>query len=196
MIRKVCGAMAEFSAANPFGPGFHRVAGRALSIDFMPTRPILRLKVHRLTIEAAAAVAAAVNVPLPTEVNTVTGDQRRWLSLGPVEWLLIDEAGLIGVAQHLAQALLDVPHIVSDLGAALAPIALRGERARDLLAKGCPLDLHPLAFTVGACARTLLGGFGITLHFRLPDPLFELYIDVGVARHAAEWLVDGAAEFL
>ena len=187
--------MAELSASNPFGPGFHRVASRALIIDFMPARPILRLKVHRLTIEAAAAVAAAVNVPLPTEVNRVTGDERRWLSLGPVEWLLIDEAGLAGVAGHLAQALLDVPHVVSHLGPALAPIALRGERARDVLAKGCPLDLHPRTFTVGACARTLLDGFGVTVHFRLPDPLFELYVDASVARHAAAWLVDSAAEF-
>ena len=35
-------------------------------------------------------------------------------------------------------------------------VRLSGPNARDVLAKGCQLDLHPVAFTTGGCAQTTL----------------------------------------
>ena len=188
--------MAELRPASPFGAVSRDVGSEAVSIAFLPARAALGLKVHRLTDAATLAVAEAAGIPLPSVPNTVAGERRRWLWLGPGEWLLVDDHSLDGVAGRLTGALDGIAHVVAPLGPALAVVEIAGSAARDLLAKGCPLDLRPRHFPVGSCARTLLDQLRVTLHLRRPDPAFDLYVDVSVARHAAAWLLDAAAEFL
>ena len=43
---------------------------------------------------------------------------------------------------------------INDISGGQTIIRLRGARARDLLNKGCPLDLHPRVFGVGQCAQS------------------------------------------
>ena len=50
-----------------------------------------------------------------------------------------------------------------DVSAQRTTLRLRGEHARDLLAGGCSLDLHPRVFGRGAAAQTLLGQAGVVL---------------------------------
>jgi sarcosine oxidase subunit gamma len=82
-----------------------------------------------------------------------------------------------------------------DLSAARTTVLVAGDRARDLLAHGCALDLHPSRFPAGRCAQTMLAQAAITLVCVDPEPAYWLLVRASFARYLADWLVDAAAEF-
>ena len=76
--------------------------------------------------------------------------------LGPDEWLLVAPAGDapdFSALEGRHHSLVDVSH-------RFAAFAVQGE---NVLAAGCPLDLHPDFFTPGCATRTLLGKAEIVL---------------------------------
>ena len=76
-----------------------------------------------------------------------------------------------------------------------AVLRLAGARARDVLAKGCRLDLHPRVFVPGMCAQTVIAQIGVLLHQRDEIPTYDLYVLAGYALDFLEWLTSSAAEF-
>ena len=90
-------------------------------------------------------VERALGLALPVEPNTVSvGDALQALWLGPDEWLIVtprDEQ--VAVADALVEALVGVFASVTDITGGQTVVTLSGERSRDVLAKGCSLDLHP-----------------------------------------------------
>jgi sarcosine oxidase, subunit gamma len=82
---------------------------------------------------------------------------------------------------------------VVDTSAARVAILVSGPRARDLLAHGCPLDLHSRAFAPGRCAGTLLARERVILQAR-PDGILVL-VRTSAARYLADWLLDAATEY-
>ena len=82
-----------------------------------------------------------------------------------------------------------------DVSAQRTTVRLRGAHARDLLAKGCSLDLHPSAFGVGAAAQTMLGLAAVVL-IPLDDKGtdYRILVRSSFARYLAEWLIDAAKE--
>ncbi len=68
--------------------------------------------------------------------------------------------------------------------------------ARDLLAKGCSLDLHPTVFRKGTAAQTMLGLAGVVL-IALDDAGadYRILVRSTFARYLADWLIDAAEEF-
>jgi sarcosine oxidase subunit gamma len=76
-----------------------------------------------------------------------------------------------------------------------AVLRLAGPRARDVLAKGCRLDLHPRVFTPGMCAQTVIAQIGVLLHQSDEIPTYDLYVFSGHALDFLEWLTSGAGEF-
>ena len=72
---------------------------------------------------------------------------------------------------------------------------MTGPNARDVLAKGCPLDLHPSVFRPGDCAQTLLAKANVTLRCVDDAPSYELTVRRSFADYAAPWLQDAALEY-
>ena len=70
---------------------------------------------------------------------------------------------------------------------------LRTPRARDVLATGCSLDLHPRSFAAGDCAQTDLGRANVVLHQVDDTPTYELLVAGSYAAYVAAWLA-GALE--
>ena len=72
---------------------------------------------------------------------------------------------------------------------------ISGPRARDALAKGVHIDLHPSAFLPGDAAVTAVAYIGV--HFWQVDaaPTYEFAMFRSFAVSFGEWLVDAAAEF-
>jgi sarcosine oxidase subunit gamma len=132
--------------------------------------------------------AAAPALGLPLEANRVqAGDGRSALWLGPDEWLVVGDGPLA----------LDVPAgagAVVDLSANRVVLELRGADARDVLAAGCALDLHPRAFGPGRCAQTLLARANVILEQTAADA-FRVYVRPSFAGYLRDWLDDatGAA---
>jgi sarcosine oxidase subunit gamma len=140
----------------------------------------------------AEAVRTVLGGALP-EPNTVRdGNGCRLLWLGPDEWLVV---GRDGVAAELDRTLADLHHSAVDVTGNRLVFALAGPGARDVLAKGCPLDLHPRAFTPGRCAQTLLAKAQIVLEQRSDEPEFHLFVRPSFARYLRDWLAQALREF-
>ncbi len=68
-------------------------------------------------------------------------------------------------------------------------------RVRELLAKGCPLDLHPRVFDVGQCAQSHLAKAPILIRQLDREPAFEIVVRRSFADYLWVWLEDAAAEY-
>lgn len=147
--------------------------------------------------EFLEGVERALGLALPVEPNTVSqGDGKQALWLGPDEWLIVtpsDEQG--SVADRLVGALGGAHSSVTDISGGQTLINLSGERAREVLAKGCSLDLHPRAFGEGMCAQTLVAGANVILRWAGPEPSFNLIVRRSFADYLARWLHDAALEY-
>jgi len=100
------------------------------------------------------AVTDALGLALPETPNTTVHNQTlRILWIGPDEWRLLSEHATAHDLQTRLRAALAGQHsAVTDISSHYQVLHLAGAPARDLLAQGCPLDLHPRVFTPEHCA--------------------------------------------
>lgn len=143
------------------------------------------------------AVKGAVGVALPHMANTAAaagGNTVLWL--GPDEWLIVSPPGSQGAVEAALREALDGQHVsVVDTTDARTTIRLHGVHARDVLAKGCPLDLHPREFGPGRCAQSLIAKADVLIHQLDDGPTYDIYVLCSFARYLWDWLVDAAKEF-
>ena len=144
-----------------------------------------------------AAVEQAVGASLPTVPNTANRNgERAILWLGPDEWLLVvPEGSKEDTLSALTRELVGRHHAVTDTSDGRAIIGLAGARARDVLMKGCSLDLHQRKFTAGQCAQTRLARCQMLLHQIKADPVYDIYVQRSFADYVWRWLEDAAAEY-
>lgn len=142
------------------------------------------------------AVRGVTGVDLPLEANTVVeGGRCTTVWLGPDEWYVVTPAGAEReLVAGLEEALAGRHFAVNDVTGYYTTIDLTGPRARDVLEKGCTLDLHPRAFGAGQCAQTLLSHAGILVRPR-DDGAFQLVVRRSFADYVFAWLEDAAAEY-
>jgi sarcosine oxidase subunit gamma len=171
-----------------------------LRLTDLPFRTQLNLRVDTGG-GVAAGLEAALGVPLPAEPNTVSattagsGDLTvTWL--GPDEWLVLGPPDLAQEPLHRAvqEAAGDQHVSLVDVSAQRTTLLVAGPRARDLLAHGCGLDLHPSVFGPGRCAQTMLARAQVVLVAQ-PDG-FHVLVRASFAAYLAEWLLDAATEYL
>jgi sarcosine oxidase subunit gamma len=152
------------------------------------------------------AVFAVTGCPLPTKPNTSSGPENlqigpRPLWLAPGEWLVVTSPGTKEeVAKSLADVTAGCGGAVTDVSDARTVIALSGQYARDVLMKGCSLDLHPAAFIPGRCAQSLLARATVILYHgtdpvRVGESVFEIYVARSFADYLWRWLEDAASEY-
>lgn len=143
------------------------------------------------------AAIAALGLALPTEPNTVADEgEMLALWLGPDEWLVVSPVDAqTSLSDSLETALEGVHAAVTDVTGGQTVITLSGPRARDILAKGCPLDLHPSVFKPGDCAQTIVGKANVTIYCVDDSPSFELIVRRSFAEYMALWLHDAAVEY-
>jgi sarcosine oxidase, subunit gamma len=143
-----------------------------------------------------AGVREALGIALPVLANTVAEGQGNvvyWL--GPDEWLVVtpgDLAASVGVA--LRAALSGLRSAVTEVSGGQTVVVLRGASVRDVLAKGCPLDLDPRVFRVGACAQSHLAKAPILIRPLADGAAFEIVVRRSFADYFWLWLEDAAAE--
>ncbi|WP_329416540.1 sarcosine oxidase subunit gamma [Streptomyces sp. NBC_00704] len=148
---------------------------------------------------AAGAVGLALGLPLPLEPDTVVrAGQLTALRLGPDEWLLVGPpGGGRELESRIREAAGDEPVAVTDVSAQRTTLLVAGAGARDLLAHGCSLDLHPRAFGPGRCAQTTLGRTQVVLVAReKPSAGFWVLVRSSFAGYLADWLLDAATEYV
>ncbi|MEU0494039.1 sarcosine oxidase subunit gamma family protein [Mycobacterium sp. NPDC006124] len=146
---------------------------------------------------AAAARVLGVDALPQTASTTVTAGDTTVIWFGPDEWLVTSTAS---VPEHLEarlrEAVVEHGGAAVDVSAQRTTIRLRGARARDVLAKGCSIDLHPSAFPAGAAVQTMLGQAAVVLMASGDEGTdYRVLVRSSFARYLAEWLLDAAEEF-
>lgn len=138
--------------------------------------------------------AYLAGVPLPLAANRVaaTGGLRV-LWLGPDEWLVVADGDAPDLLPRLERAVAGRRAAVTDLSSSRAIIDIAGSGARDLLAAGCGLDLHPRVFAPGQCAQTLFARVPVILDQLDATPHYRLMVRRSCAGWLAERMIDAAA---
>ena len=161
-----------------------------LRVEELPFRAILVLHGRTGMPRFAQGVARVLGRPPPDAPNSFVetwfGEEGAVIAWsGPEEWFVIgQEEGTSGLRVALRQAIPETDGAVVDVSSGFTLFSLEDRQARDLIAAGCPIDVHPRAFGPGRCAQTLFAGVGITLLQRDEMPRFEMM----VRRSHAHWL--------
>jgi sarcosine oxidase subunit gamma len=139
----------------------------------------------------ALGYLALESTPEPLRASPGKGGTLLWN--GPGQWLAVSWSTpvsdfLIG----LRRALEPFGATVTDLSHARSVIRIAGPKAREVMLKGCPLDLE--RFEVNDCASSLLAHLNVHIHC-IGDQTFDLYVFRSFGLAMWEWLVDAALEY-
>jgi sarcosine oxidase subunit gamma len=137
--------------------------------------------------------AYIAGIPLPLAPNRVaTASGLRVLWLGPDEWLAVAEGEAPDLLPRLEHAVAGRRAGLSDLSSSRMIIDVTGTAARDLIAAGCGLDLHPRAFGPGQCAQTLFARVPVIIDQLDAAPHYRLLVRRSYARWLTDWMIDMA----
>ena len=180
------------SAARRESPLFSRreekieVAG--LSVCEQPWRTLLNLRGRPDDANYSLAVKEATGLSLPAanEFNTDGGRLLAWL--GPDEFLFVgNDCDAVRVEKKLRDLLSGVASALTDVSCGFTTLVVSGAGARDFLAKGWALDLHPRAFRPGHCAQSFLAKAPVLLLQRDAAPVFELIVRRSFVDYVWAW---------
>jgi sarcosine oxidase, subunit gamma len=187
------------------GSPLHGLADGLAAADEAPARvrlsevPFLTQLTLRVAPSTAAATAAgyALGAPLPMAPNTTSAaGEVQILWMGPDEWLVIGPTEVRTRLRDRLEAAIAGEHVtVVDVAAHRTVIELAGSNARELLMKGCAVDLHPRTFGPGRCAQTTLARAQVVLLARTPEPAYWVFVRASFAKYVAEWLLDASGEY-
>jgi len=144
-------------------------------------------------LREAAMAATGTDFPGPRGISRRDDTHALgWMS--PDELLLIvpyeeKDAVLAGLAARLGEVL----HLAVDVSDARARFAISGKGAREVLAKGAPVDMAPSAFSEGQLRRTRLGQLAAAFWMTGADA-FELISFRSVGDFVESWLTTAAQE--
>lgn len=160
-------------------------------------RTIVNIRGNASDPAFVSAVKSATSVDLPTKANTVaTNGARQILWLGPNEWWVTAQDGeAAALIEALRNAFTGQHAIACDVSESRAIITLKGPKAREVLARGVSLDLHPKVFGPGQCAQTGLSRCNVLLHLADDSPRFEIYVLKSFSDYLWRWLEQIGADF-
>ena len=145
--------------------------------------------------EEAVEAVLGVRPPLEPGASARNGNTNL-LWLGPDEWLAVFPGERREEALSALRAALASLHAaVVDVSHARAIVELSGAHARNVLQKGCHLDLHPSHFSAGNVAQSRFARCHVLLHQTDDAPAYDLYVQRSFARYLWSWLEDAATEF-
>lgn len=144
-----------------------------------------------------AGVKQTLDMELPIAPNTTHGNGRHTVFwLGPNEWLVHGpEDTQSEIVATLRGSLGAVHTAITDVTDYYAVLRLSGPKAREVLSKGTPFDVHQHVFSLEACAQTCFGHASILLHHVQSSPVFDIQVRWTFAEYVWMYLVDAAKEY-
>lgn len=172
------------------------VAGdRGVALTEWPFLTMVNLRVDPAS-EAADRIEKTLGAPLPRQCGHTTAcGPHTVVWLGPDEWLVLSHADATAVVAELREALAGAPGSVVDVSANRTTLELSGPAARQVLEKGCPLDLYPRAFGPGQAVSTTVGPIAVLLWQVDDAPTYRLFPRSSFADYLARWLIDAMSEY-
>lgn len=145
--------------------------------------------------DVQAAIRSAFGLELPAPLRAASSGETTAIWIQPGMWMLSAAGHEEGaMARAVKQATGDAASIV-DQTHGKTVLTLSGARARDVMAKGCRLDLHARAFKSGHSAVTQVAHIGCMLRQIDEIPSYELLVPSSLAETFFGWLTHSAAEY-
>ena len=148
---------------------------------------------HRPFLEHMETV---LDQKLPVKPNTTNFENHSIYWLGPDEWLILCP---LSEAKNLVRKLQgsrgSMHAAVNDVSGGQIALRLDGNHVRDVLAKGCTLDLHPSVFGKGMCAQSNLAKANVLISMGHEPHTFDLIVRRSFSDYLLHWLKVAAAEY-
>jgi sarcosine oxidase subunit gamma len=148
--------------------------GECLTITERAFLELVIVRGDSRAIDFRQAVEVRLGATLPLEPNSTTFTEKFIIAwMGPDEWLVQSHKGATnrdgnsGVKQALSTELAGQFASAVDVSSGYTTLRVEGVHTEEILARGCPLDLHSSVFFRGRCAQS---------HF-FKAPVFVLSID-------------------
>ena len=150
----------------------------------------------RVAVAKAQPVSDFFGVALPQPNTWIAAPKADLLWQAFDEWLILTpNRQQHALASSLRAALAGTHFAVTDVSDLRIAFALEGSHARDVLQKGCAVDLHPRVFGAGSCVTTALARVRVTIRQTSPAPRFEILVERSYAMYLREWLADASLEY-
>jgi len=146
------------------------------------------------TPQLKAAVSAAVGLDLPEQRRVNHGP------MGGVAWMASDELLLLveyaqadAIVAQIGEAMGDVHHLAVNVSDARVMFKVDGVGAREVLAKGAPVDLSRGVFFKREIRRSRIGQLAAAF-WMVEDDCFEVVCFRSVGAFMFDWLSNAARE--
>ena len=182
------------SAVEPVFPRVSPLADVALQGRFGADRgaPGVAFRVrHPLSILTVIA-RKGKSRDVADALAALKGATAQWA--GPDQYFVLAEGRGEGALYREVKAMLDGLASVSEQSHGRVVIRVAGAKARSVLTKGTPVDLHPDVFPVGTSAMTQMAHVGVHLT-RVSEDAYDLSVFRGFAESFWEWITEQAEEF-
>ena len=164
--------------------------GRDVTLAVWPA-DIVELSTY--VIGSADARRRVAGLDLPPLGRCVATAEQLALSTRPGRWLLLSARSAAGATAERWMRACAGQGAVVELSSALTTFLLGGARAREVLSRGCRLDLAPEVFQTGHAAATIMAQVSVSLA-AVPAGML-LLTPASTAQHLGEWLAAAAAPF-
>jgi sarcosine oxidase subunit gamma len=169
-----------------------------VSIRALPLSGYVSLRLdprNRTAVAAVGRVIGTAQLPLAPNIRvSALGIEILWQAYD--EWLFVTPDGTQGaLASTLRDSLAGHPSAVTDVSDLRAALEVRGPHARDVLQKGCAVDLHSRVFGADACVQTALARVRVTLRRMNESTTYQLLVERSYARYLWDWLADASLEY-
>ena len=177
----------RYGADREGGPGVTLGLRHPVSIVTVIAR-----KSKARALSSALSDSFGFATPAPGRSERARGASIQWA--GPEQWYVVREDARDGTLYGDLVEKLGNLASVSDQSHGRVIISIAGPRARDVLAKGTPVDFHPRVFDEGDCAVTQMAHVGVHITQTGADA-FEISLFRGFAESFWEWLTEMSLEF-
>jgi sarcosine oxidase subunit gamma len=188
------GCVADIDAIGSTCPGHYGAPGSGVALARATIAAMWNVQGDASRAAFVAAAEQRLGVALPREPNTCAHREGLLvLWLGPRSWLAVE--GLrarLTDADAARDALNAAGGALFDVSSSRAAFTLRGARAADVLASGCPLDFDVRAFAPRSCAQSVFGHLNALL-YRHDPAAFTLMVATSFAADAWHALSVAAA---
>jgi sarcosine oxidase subunit gamma len=142
-----------------------------------------------------SAVTGGLGLDLPHSGSIASNGSAAAIWIAPETWLFLCQGVQgDGLVRELTSAC-GTTASIADQTWGKSVVRISGTKARDVLAKGCRIDLHPRVFAPGKSAVTPIAHIHAVLMQVDAGPTFDLIVPSTLARDFVEWLRLSAAEF-
>ena len=143
-----------------------------------------------------SSIKSVLGLNLEMAPNTVVNKNEKFaLWLGPDERLVIlPKDQLITAGMNLERELQGIHYSAVDLSSGQIILDIQGQDVRNIISKGCSIDLHQKYFNVGQCFQGSIDKINV-ICFPLENNVIRVIVRRSYSQALIAWFKDASIEF-